>query len=31
MNFEARIEPLDGKLPKVTYHWDPETDLLSVA
>src|SRR5213080_2697406 len=31
MNFEARIEPLDGKLPKVTYHWDPETDILSVA
>jgi len=29
--FEARIEPLDGKLPKVTYHWDPETDILSVA
>src|SRR5205814_10617350 len=28
---EARIEPLDGKLPKVTYHWDPETDILSVA
>src|SRR5437016_10799424 len=31
MNFEARIEPLDGKLPKVSYHWDPETDILSVA
>jgi hypothetical protein len=31
MHFEARIEPLDGKLPKVTYHWDPETDILSVA
>lgn len=31
MNFEARIEPLDGKLPKVTYRWDPETDILSVA
>ena len=31
MQFEARIEPLDGKLPKVTYHWDPETDILSVA
>ncbi len=30
MHFEARIEPLDGKLPKVTYHWDPETDILSV-
>ena len=31
MNFEARIEPLGGTLPKVTYHWDPETDILSVA
>src|SRR2546422_4720166 len=31
MNFEARIEPLDGRLPKVSYHWDPETDILSVA
>ncbi len=31
MNFEARIESLDGKLPKVSYHWDPETDILSVA
>ena len=30
-HFEARIEPLDGKLPKVTYQWDPETDILSVA
>src|SRR6266568_2261400 len=31
MNFEARIEPLGGRLPKVSYHWDPETDILSVA
>lgn len=31
MNFEARIEPLGGALPKVSYHWDPETDILSVA
>jgi hypothetical protein len=31
MNFEARIEPLGGTLPKVSYHWDPETDILSVA
>lgn len=31
MSFEARIEPLDGKLPKVSYRWDPETDILSVA
>src|SRR5207247_9977913 len=31
MSFETRIEPLGGKLPKVSYHWDPETDILSVA
>jgi len=31
MQFEARIEPLEGKLPKATFHWDPETDILSVA
>jgi hypothetical protein len=31
MNFEARIEPLGGKLPTVSYRWDPETDILSVA
>jgi hypothetical protein len=31
MHFEARIEPLDGKLPKATYRWDPETDILTVA
>jgi hypothetical protein len=31
MSFEARIEPLDGRLPKVSYRWDPETDILSVA
>jgi hypothetical protein len=31
MNFEARIEALGGKLPKVSYHWDPETDILSLA
>ena len=30
MHFEARIEPLNGKLPKVTYRWDPETDILTV-
>jgi hypothetical protein len=30
MNLEARIEPLGGTLPKVSYHWDPETDILSV-
>jgi hypothetical protein len=31
MNFAARVEPLGGKLPKVSYHWDPETDILSVS
>src|ERR1051326_665315 len=31
MHFEARIAPLDGKLPKVSYRWDPETDILTVA
>ena len=31
MNYEVRIAPLGGKLPKVSYHWDPETDILSVA
>lgn len=31
MKFETRIEPLDGKLPKVSYRWDAETDILSVA
>ena len=30
MQFETRIEPLDGKLPKVSYRWDPETDILTV-
>ena len=31
MHFEARVAPLNGKLPKVTYRWDPETDILTVA
>lgn len=31
MQFEARVEPLNGKLPKVSYRWDPETDILTVA
>src|SRR2546430_17659432 len=31
MHFEARIEPLNGKLPKVSYRWDAETDILTVA
>ena len=31
MNYETKIEELDGKLPKVAYKWDAETDILSVA
>ncbi|HEY3279720.1 MAG TPA: hypothetical protein VGJ83_04335 [Gemmatimonadales bacterium] len=31
MQFETRIERLGGKLPKVSYRWDPETDILTVA
>ncbi|MGH7528882.1 MAG: hypothetical protein ACREMN_00720 [Gemmatimonadales bacterium] len=31
MQFEARIEPLAGKLPKASYRWDPETDILTVS
>jgi hypothetical protein len=29
MHYETKIAPLDGKLPKVSYRWDPETDILS--
>jgi len=29
MHYETRIEPLDGKLPRVSYRWDPETDILT--
>jgi hypothetical protein len=28
---EARIEPLSGTLPSITWRWDPETDILSGA
>jgi hypothetical protein len=31
MSYDTRIEPLSGKLPKVSYRWDTETDILSVA
>src|SRR5947209_8686719 len=31
MQFDARIEPLTGQLPKVTDRWGPDTDILSVA
>lgn len=25
----GRLEPWDGALPALTYHWDPETEILS--
>ena len=25
---EARIEPLNGPLPAISWRWDPETDIL---
>ena len=31
MNIEARIEPLSGALPAITWRWDSETDILSGA
>jgi hypothetical protein len=31
MSMEARIEPLSGTLPSITWRWDPETDILSGA
>jgi hypothetical protein len=31
MSMDARIEPLSGVLPSVTWRWDPETDILSGA
>ena len=29
MAFAAKVEKLDGKLPHITYRWDPETEILS--
>ena len=29
MSMDARIEPLSGTLPSVSWRWDPETDILS--
>ncbi|HET7598955.1 MAG TPA: hypothetical protein VFK09_01610 [Gemmatimonadales bacterium] len=26
---EAKVEPLTGSLPRITWRWDPETDILS--
>ena len=31
MSIDARIEPLSGTLPTITWRWDPETDILSGA
>src|SRR4051794_902689 len=31
MSMDARIEPLSGGLPSVSWRWDPETDILSGA
>lgn len=31
MSMDARIEPLSGPLPSVSWRWDPETDILSGA
>jgi hypothetical protein len=29
MHYATKLEPIDGRLPKVSYRWDPETDILS--
>jgi hypothetical protein len=29
MGFAASVEPLKGKLPSVSFKWDPETEILS--
>lgn len=31
MQFETRVEPFEGKLPRLSYHWDAETDILSAS
>ncbi len=31
MQMEARVEPLTGSLPAISWRWDPETDILSGA
>jgi hypothetical protein len=31
MSMDARIEPLSGPLPSISWRWDPETDILSGA
>jgi hypothetical protein len=30
-HMEARVEPLGGALPSISWRWDPETDILSGA
>jgi hypothetical protein len=29
MSIDARVEPLTGGLPSISWRWDPETDILS--
>ena len=29
MTLETRIEPVSGKLPSISWRWDPETDILA--
>lgn len=29
MSFSAQVEPLSGTLPRITFTWDPETEILS--
>jgi hypothetical protein len=29
MSLDARVEPLTGGLPSISWRWDPETDILS--
>src|SRR4051812_49513067 len=31
MSMDARIEPVSGTLPSISWRWDPETDILSGA
>ena len=31
MQFETRVSPLDGKLPRLSYRWDAETDILTAS
>lgn len=31
MGLQARIAPRAGRLPRITYRWDPETDILTGA